>query len=95
MSDENDTLADYWRDVRPHMKEASRRRRDANRRTGRGKLEAARVSFVVKNEGAHLIVLDRWDYWPGTGLWIDRQTKRQGRGVHSLLVALALPRVSA
>ena len=51
MSDENDTLADYWRDVRPHMKEASRRRRDANRRTGRGKLEAAGVSFVVKNDG--------------------------------------------
>lgn len=94
MSDD-DTLADYWRDVKPHMQEASRRRREANRRTGRGRLEAAGVSFVVKNEGAHLIVLNRWDYWPGTGLWKDRQSKAEGRGIRSLLVALSLPRVGA
>lgn len=93
MSDD-DTLADYWRDVRPHMQAESRARREVNRRTGIERLRSAGVAFQVKNGGAHLIVLDRWDYWPGTGLWIDRKTKARGRGIRPLLVALSLPRVA-
>lgn len=85
---DDDTLADYWRDVRPHMKQASVDRRARNRKNGASMLERAGVPFVSKNEGAHLIVRDRWDYWPGTGLWSDRRTQERRRGIHSLFVAI-------
>jgi hypothetical protein len=42
------------------------------------------IPFVVKNGGAHIIVNGRIDFWPGTGLWIERGGPR-GRGVKDLL----------
>jgi len=46
------------------------------------------VDFESKNNGAHLIVrrLDKViDFWPSTGIWIDRATKTKKRGVFELL----------
>ena len=57
------------------------------------------VDFESKNGGAHLIVRKMIyviDFWPSTGIWIDRATKVKKRGVFPLLkyigTAQAVPR---
>jgi len=70
------------------LREESKARRANNRDKGPEHLRAAGISFVSKNNGAHLIVAERWDFWPGTGLWKDRLTPTQGRGVRNLVRAI-------
>jgi hypothetical protein len=79
MSD--DDMADDFRALR----EESQRRRQSNREQSPLALTAAGLQFTVHNDGAHLVVCARWDFWPGTGKWIDRKTKRGGRGVFQLI----------
>lgn len=43
------------------------------------------VPFTSHNNGAHLVVDGRFDFWPSTGLWIARNRRSQGRGVFVLL----------
>ncbi|WP_368640437.1 hypothetical protein ABRZ04_04280 [Castellaniella ginsengisoli] len=83
-------MGDYWRDVKPDMKERSQRKRAANRKSGATILHAAGVPFESKNGGAHLIVQARdhvVDYWPGTGKWATRghQFTLVGRGIAGLM----------
>lgn len=66
-------------------REASRVKRASNRERGEQHLADAKIPFVSKNNGAHLIIMDRINYWPGTGLWQDRMTPSKGRGVRRLL----------
>ena len=42
----------------------------------------------VRNGGTHLIVATRFDFWPGTGKYMDRLSGTQGRGVFNLLQEL-------
>ena len=87
-SPDDDTMADYWRDVRPHMKAEGQQRRASNREHGAQMLAEAGVLFESKNDGAHLIVHANghtYDYWPGTGLWRMRGSTKQSRGVRGLL----------
>lgn len=63
----------------------SKERRARNRERGAGELERAGIAFTAKNNGAHLIVADRVDYWPGTGLWKDREVPHDGRGINALV----------
>ena len=85
----DETMADYWRDVKPAMHEASQQRRAANRLSSAEMLRANGVEFESKNDGAHLIVRDCagcvFDFWPGTGLWKMRGARLQRRGVRALL----------
>lgn len=84
-------MGDYWRDVRPAMQEESRQKRASNRESSAKMLTAAGVAFETKNEGAHLIVTANGhtvDFWPGTGLWIERGTTKQKRGVRRLIAEL-------
>lgn len=74
-------MGEFWNDVRGYRQA----KRAANTNSSTGIMERSGVPFVSKNNGAHLIVADRWDYWPSTGLFIDRQTKKKGRGVNNLL----------
>lgn len=67
------------------IREASQAKRASNRETSTQRLLDAGLPFVSKNGGAHLIVKHRVDFWPGTGLWRDRQTPDTGRGIRSLL----------
>ena len=86
---DDDTMADYWRDVKPAMQEASQQRRSSNRANSAELLRANGVPFESKNGGAHLIVRDGsgriFDLWPGTGLWQLRGAPQRWRGVQSLL----------
>ena len=70
------------------QREASQAKRASNREASRRLLDDADVAFTVHNDGAHLVVEQRWDFWPGTGKWIDRQGGKYRRGVFTLLRAI-------
>lgn len=81
-------MGDHWRDVRPAMQERSRQKRASNRESSAKRLAAEGIDFETKNDGAHLIVTANGrtvDFWPGTGLWIERGTQGQKRGVQRLI----------
>jgi hypothetical protein len=86
--EDDDDMGAFWRDV----KQARQEKRASNRDNAPEVLTQAGLKFEAKNGGAHLIVtgLDRQvvDFWPGTGLWIARKTRREGRGVFNLIRAL-------
>lgn len=82
--DDDDSLADFWRDVKAAKKE----KRASNRENSPELLTEAGISYSVKNGGAHLILDERGhtiDFWPGTGLWMMRGSTKRHRGVHSLI----------
>lgn len=84
---DDDDMGDFWRDVRA----ARQQKRAENRQDSAGMLRTAGLRFEVKNIGAHLIVHALGmtvDFWPGTGMWIVRNPKREGRGVQRLIDAL-------
>ena len=85
MSRDSDT-AETFRAFREHGKE----KREHNRNWSADHLEASGIPYVTKNDGAHLIIADRWDFWPGTGRWIDRttKTKHTNRGIRSLIAVI-------
>lgn len=69
------------------LKEESARRRANSRRDSAAMLRGKGVEFVSLNKGAHLVIEDRVDFWPGTGLWIvraDQNRGHRGRGVKAL-----------
>lgn len=68
--------------------EARRQERAERRVTIPERLAAAGIAFERKNNGAHLIVRHRKhtiDFWPGTGLWIERGSDRRRYGVRGLV----------
>lgn len=67
------------------FKEAGKIKRKANRERATQILDDAGISYASHNDGAHLIVIERFDFWPGTGKWIDRTTGKSGRGIRNLL----------
>lgn len=48
------------------------------------------IDFTAHNGGIHLIVENQFDFWPSTGKFINRKTKKSGRGVQNLLHLLNL-----
>lgn len=93
MTDE--TMADYWRDVKPYMVQESIRKRKANRESSTSLLKASSIEFESRNNGIHLIVRDAddiYDFWPGTGLWVKRGETRKYRGVRKLICRITANR---
>lgn len=74
-------MAEFWRDVKGFYQD----KRRTNLQSSTEIIKKAGIPFTSKNNGIHLIVMERWDFWPSTGLFIDRQTKKKGRGVFNLL----------
>lgn len=68
------------------MREDGKARRASNRERSVLILEERGIEFTRFSE-SHLRVGD-FDFWPGTGLFINRKTKRDGRGVFNLLKKL-------
>lgn len=69
-------------------RETRKNKRAENRKHSRNLLESKKIPMEVMNEGAHIKIPagdSHIDFWPGTGLWIDRGTRKQGRGVYPLL----------
>jgi len=83
---DDDNMGDIFRSHHARQQE----KRAKNREESTRMLTEAGVHFTSHNEGAHLIVADRWDFWPGTGKFNERRgrhgkPKRAGRGVRNLL----------
>lgn len=81
MSDDDVGSTEFWRDV----KKAKQEKRADNRDRSTEMLVIAGIPFVSKNNGAHLIVDGRFDFWPGTGLWMERGKSKKNRGIRSLI----------
>jgi hypothetical protein len=71
-----------------YMRELSQKKRASNREHSADILAAADIPYVSKNGGAHLIVADRFDFWPGTGLWMERGKPQKHRGVAKLIARI-------
>lgn len=74
------------------LREESQIKRASNRNNASEILKKAGVSFLIKNGGAHFVVFclaesqkPQFDFWPGTGKFINRNTKRSGRGIFNLI----------
>lgn len=79
---------DYWRDVKPIMLEASKKKRASNREYAQRELLCRGIPFEAKNNDAHLIVQgvnSTIDFWPGTGKYIVRADGKTGRGIRKVL----------
>lgn len=74
-------MGEYWRDVNGFRQN----KRRGNMLASTDILSRSGIPFSTHNGGVHLVVAERWDYWPSTGLFIDRQTKKSGRGIFNLL----------
>ena len=65
-----------------------REKKQGNREYGAAFLDECGFLYEVKNRGTHIIltVQDiRFDYWPGTGKWVESLNyKRPRRGIRSL-----------
>lgn len=78
---------EMWREVR----QQGQVKRASNRKSSADILAEAGVPFERKNGGAHLVVDANGhvvDFGPGTGKWIERGSKRSGRGVMALIKAV-------
>jgi hypothetical protein len=83
---DDDSLGDFWRDV----KAARQAKRADNRKSSAELLREAGITFEAKNGDAHLIVRalgKTVDFWPGTGLWIVRGQKHRSYGVRKFIQA--------
>lgn len=67
------------------MHEASKVKRASNRANSAHLLTIEGIPFESRNNGAHLIVDKRYDFWPGTGKWQERGQKHYRRGVSELI----------
>lgn len=81
-----DDLGDIFRERRA----AQQAKRAANKAKSTDILTREGIPFVAKNDGVHLIVAGRWDFYPSTGKFVARQgepgkKKRAGRGVFNLI----------
>ena len=67
------------------IKELGRIKRNNNKISSTGILTSRGIDFISKSNGVHLVVKNRWDFWPSTGLFIDRKNQKRGRGIKNLL----------
>ena len=67
------------------LKIDGQKKREFNRKNSPKVLKKNKIEYEDMNKGAHLLVARQVDFWPGTGLWICRDTKRRGRGVEKLV----------
>lgn len=67
------------------MRAESQIKRQMNRESSTKRLQREGIPFTSHNDGAHLIVLGVWSFWPGTGTFLHHTSRVRGRGVFNLL----------
>jgi hypothetical protein len=82
--DDDGTMGDLYRE----QVEASKAKRKSNREYSARLLTEAGIAFETHNGGAHLVVAGRYDFWPGTGLWMARGDRSKNRGVRRLIARI-------
>lgn len=70
------------------MKEDGRREKYDRLKTNTAELGRRKIPFASKNNGLHLIIADRWDFWPSTGKWFDKVRMKRGHDIESLLASI-------
>jgi len=77
------------------IREESQKKREENRQNAPEILMQNEISFMTKNNGAHIVIFSlsnperaQYDFWPGTGKYTNRQTQRSGRGIFNLIKEL-------
>jgi hypothetical protein len=80
-------MSEETREVFQAMKRDKSERRQKNTESSTQILIDHAIPFESRNGGAHLIVVD-YDFWPSTGLFMHRKTKKRGRGVYKLIAAI-------
>jgi hypothetical protein len=77
-------MGDMFRERR----EWSKQKRAQNRQNSVELLTEKNIPFKSSNGNVHIVVAERYDFWPGTGLWSDRrdkESKATNRGVFRLI----------
>jgi len=46
------------------------------------------ITSLVEKPNGHFIINDEYDFWATTGLFIQRKTRKRGRGINNLLAAI-------
>jgi len=46
------------------------------------------INIEIKNNGIHIIVDNKIDFWPTTGKYIVRKNQKKGRGVFNMIKEL-------
>lgn len=77
-------MGELWRDIGPVLKKESKERKQRNFCNAILLLDKYKIRYEQKSD-SHIVVEDKIDYWPSTGLFIDRKTKKRGRGVRQIL----------
>lgn len=67
------------------MRGLSRAKRQENTKNSTQILVEKGIKFASKNNGIHLIVEDMFDFYPSTGLFMNRENGKRGRGVFNLI----------
>lgn len=62
-----------------------RKQKTISARHSRAALVTAGIEWKEFNKGLHLRVTDDYDFYPTTGLYINRHTRARGQGVHGLI----------
>ena len=78
-------VIDFYRDTKEIRLEASRERKERNLNYAKIYLTKNNIPYEVMSNGIHFVVDSRIDFWPTTGKWIERKSKRKGRGITSLI----------
>jgi len=84
MSSSVNETTEMWRE----HKEAGQKKRLDNKLHATERLTKLGIDFESKNFGVHIIVSNKngfIDYWPSTGMFIQRFNSKRGRGISSLL----------
>lgn len=76
-------MGEFWKDVGPALKKDSQEKRANNLMQSLSALQQNGIEFNQLSP-THFRVGD-FDYWPSTGLFINRKTQRRGRGVFNLI----------
>ena len=81
-------MGELYRQIR----EKRQKKRRQNLEYSTEKLKQLNIEFESKNNGVHLVIKSEpvIDFYPSTGLWIERETKHSKRGILSLLRHLGI-----
>lgn len=78
-------LGDIFRE---HKRQRKIKRAD-NANKSLNQLELHQIPHVICNHAIpHVVVVNKFDFWPSTGKWRERGNGRTGRGVQSLMRAI-------
>lgn len=83
-ADEEMSDGDFYKALRDVTKNEKRARLKAST----DELVRLGIDFVSKNDGVHLIISNRWDFWPSTGKWFDRVRMKRGHNLETLLTSI-------